>query len=199
MSSRDGREQWAGYLPVEVIQAVREHEDPMWKVLADAARLYLGIEEDSMAAGYERRLDDLREEREQVKEDMNRLQSRLDDLDDTIEDVESRYEEFLEKQSSYEEHLDDILETIASTGTTVYAHKSKLTEAAKIEYGKTSSSARQDVIDDLRARRTERGLGLDDSHFTEGPVAARSAGPSAADGGNETPQFKHLEGANDDD
>ena len=62
-SSRDGRRAFNAELPVEVLDAVKEESEktgkPMWEILNDSARMFLGLDDVSTEASVERHIDRL--------------------------------------------------------------------------------------------------------------------------------------------
>lgn len=199
MPSRDGRKQWAGYLPVETVDAMKDADEPMWKIVDEAVKMTLGLQDASTEEGYERRLAELREQRDQLEEEIESKQERLDRIDEKIERVSEQYQAYLDSRESYLSRIDGILDGLLDEPQkSIFAFKGELSEAAKQEYGRPTSENVQKVIEDAKDRRDERGLGINDSRFTDHMTNGQVA---HADGEGE-PDYDwefDFEGQEDDD
>jgi uncharacterized protein YdcH (DUF465 family) len=166
--SRDGRKQWAGYLPVETVDAMKEADEPMWKIVDEAVKMTLGLEDASTEEGYERRIAELKEQRAQLQDEIESKAQRLDRIDEKIERLTEQYEAYLDSRESYQSRIDEILdEMMAHSSRSIFGFKSELKEAAKQEYGRPTSENIEKVIQDVKERRDERDLAISDPRFTD--------------------------------
>lgn len=190
MTDRDGRRRTQAELPIETREAMKQEDSPMWKIIDEAVRMYLGMGAESTEAGIERRISELERERE---EHMNIVQSRADrisEIDDLLEDLVQQLDQLREKKASYKEQLDEILAEMAEhPDRTVLAWQSEIREAAIDEYGRDTKSNINRVVNDLRDRRDVQSADVQDHQFrkTSGPSPSATTGPAPAqaDGGEE--------------
>lgn len=188
MTSRDGRKAIGVEIPVETREAVKDQDGAMWQVIDQAVRMYLGLDEGSTEHALERRIEDLEQERDGLLEQRESIDNQIDDLDDRIDDLRTQLEELQEKKASYKEQLDSILdEMLDHPDRNVLAWMSDIRDAATDEYGRDTKSNIDRVISDLRERRTERALAIEDFRFNRTGTAPGTSGPTqvSTDGGDE--------------
>lgn len=193
MTSRKGRESVRAELPKETKAALKESDEPMWKLIDEAVRMSLGVGDADTEEAFRRRIERLEQERENVQSQIAALNKDLDRLEQQIEDEQTRLEQYLAERETIEEIQDRILDELAGSSLSVYAMKSDLRELARREYGHETSENMEKAISDLKARRDEQSLPVSDAQFTEN-ANGRQVG--TADG---SPQFKAVQERDDDD
>lgn len=190
MSSRQGRHRTNMELPVEVKDAMKECDEPMWKVVDKAVRMYMGMDQASTEHALDRRIDELEERVESLEDEIDQKQREKEEALELLEELKDKREQIREKKESHRERLDNILdEMLNQQQKVVMAWMSELKEAATEEYGDPSSSNIERVVGDLRTRRDERNLAIPDNRFR------RSAGAmnhtlAQTDGADDTPAWK---------
>lgn len=154
MASRDGRRMWAGELPVEIVDAVKDEargsEEAMWEIMAESAKMYLGLEDASTEAAVKRHIDRLEDEvgvlesnLETIQEDLSRKRDRLSSYEDKLETIQD------EKQS-YEDRITTILDDLVDNANKkIIAHRPEIRSLATDQYGKPSPDNRQSVKEDI--------------------------------------------------
>jgi len=168
MTDRSERKLWSGEITHSAHQAMKEADEPMWRIADEAIKMYLGIDDVSTEAGFESRIEDLEDELSRLDEEIEQKQERRDRVLEKLEGVRAQYQEFLEKRESYNSRIDRILESLLDQpNVSIFAFKSELKEAAKQRYGRPTSENIQKVIEDAKERRDERGLGINDTRFTD--------------------------------
>jgi len=192
MTSREGRHRTNLEIPVEVKEAMKDDDDPMWKVVEKAVRMYKGLDEASTEHALNRRIEEKEQRIEHLEEERDQITQELEKERELKADLEEKRDTIREKKQSHRERLDDILdEMLTQTNKNVLAWMSELKEAAKEEYGTTSSSNIERVVGDLRTRRDERNLAIPDHRFQRTGTAPNS-GVSKADGDG-GPQLKSVQ------
>ncbi len=204
MTSRKGRKLWSGEIPVETIQALKEEagesDMPQWKVVDQALRMYLGLDEGSTESALERQLEDARTELEQQRKQREQLEQQEDQLEDRVEMLAEQLEDIREQKQSYKEQLDSILENLRENpGQTAMAYMSEIRDAATDEYGRDTKANIDRVIADLQERRDKHGLDIPDTQFkrTGASVTSESNANASADGGQSQPDLKFLSRSDD--
>lgn len=197
MTRREGRKTWAGELPVETIHAIKkeskESDMPMWKIVDQACRMYLGLDEGSTEAALERKLEELDDKLTEYEQKVESIENEREELREQKQLISEQLEEIREKKASYKERLDEILEDmLENPNKTVMAYMSDIRDAATDEYGRDTKDNIDRVMADLRDRRTERGLEIPDHRFKRTSASVTSDGPAAADGGQSQPDLKFL-------
>ena len=197
MASRKGRKSWAGEIPVETLNALKEESKqsdlPMWKIVDQALRMYLGLDEGSTEAALERKLEELDDKLEEYEQKVETIQSEREELREQKQLVAEQLEEIREKKASYKEKLDEILEDMVEhPNQTVMAYMSEIKDAATDEYGQPTKDNISRVIADLKDRRDERDLEIPDHRFKRTAASVSSNQPAAADGGQSQPDLKFL-------
>lgn len=204
MTRRDGREGIRAEIPLETKDAMRDEEDPYWKVIDKAVKMYLGLDEGSTEHAITRMIDQLDEQLDVKHEERDQLEQEIEDLEQRREDLVQKREDIREKKQSHRERLDDILdEMLVQSEKTVLAWMNELKEAAAEEYGSTSTSNIERVVGDLRSRRDERDLAIPYHRFkrSAGPPTPGASGQAIqADGGSELSAWEEslLESADDE-
>jgi chromosome segregation ATPase len=180
MTSRKGREHIAAEISKEAKEALKEGDGPMWEQIDEAVRMMKGLDDATTEEAFDRRINALVQEKENVQSQIEDLQSQLNRLVQEIEDEQRRKEEYLAERDSIEEVQDEVLDDIAGTTKSVFANRKQLRELARREYGHETDENIQKAITDLKERRNERDLAISDAQFTQN-VRTRSNG--TADGG----------------
>jgi chromosome segregation ATPase len=109
-------------------------------------------------------LADLRDTRQSLQKDRNRIDDELDDIERKIERAENRLDELRDKQGEYEGALQMIEDAMHEEGMHVFTDHGQVQEAAKI--GDCSPG---DVIEDLQERNPE----LPEERFTDAVSSSR--------------------------
>lgn len=202
MTSRKGRKLWSGEVPVETLQELKkeasESDLPQWKVVDQALRMYLGLDEGSTEAALERQLEDARTELEQRRQQREQIEQEEDQLEDRLDMLSDQLENIREQKQSYKEQLDEILENLLENpNQTAMAYMSEIRSAATDEYGRDTKNNISRVIADLHDRRDKRGLEIPDTQFKRTGASVTSDAPAAADGGQEQPDIRFLSESDD--
>jgi len=193
MTSREGRKATALELPAETREAMKNADMPMWKAADQAVRMYFGLDEGSTERALERRIEDLQQERNGLLEQRESINAQIDDLNDRISDLKTQLNELREKKASYKEQIDTILEEMLEhPDRNVLAWMSEIRAAANDEYGRDTDSNIDRVISDLRERRDNQALAIEDFRFNRTGQAPgpNSAAQATTDGGADEPDMK---------
>lgn len=203
MTSRKGRKQWAGELPVETVAALREEADEsdlkMWKIVDQALRMYLGLDEGSTEAALERKLDEMQKRREEIESQRVEFEREQERLVDEMDRLEAQLEEIREQKASYEEQLDTILDQLElHPERTVMAYMSEIRDASIDQYGRDTSDNISRVISDLQDRSAETDRGLPKHRFKRSSPTIKSDAMAEADGsGGSNVELKYLQEGDD--
>ena len=130
--SRDSRESVHLEIPVEVKEAIQMEDETMWKTVTDAVRVYLAVDTDSLAA--------LQRQADRLENDITDIETRIQSLDedrkelvDKKERVQSRIDDIKESRRSYEGILDTVIDNLADDRSLGLGSQSgELEAAAKI-------------------------------------------------------------------
>ena len=149
-------------LPVEIHEAIKDEDDPMWQVVTDAIQIYLGVEADSLAA-LNRRVEKLDERIQECDEEIRSLESERDELVDRRRRLETRIEAIHDERREYDTIIDDVIDKlVANPSLGIASQQSELEAAAEIQNnGIPSEEAIQQVCSDVRARVAEREVSID--------------------------------------
>lgn len=198
MTSRENRSRVDAEIPIETKQALKNADEPIWKLLDEGARIVLGLDEGSTEAAIEQRLSEVRQERREISDQLDNLQNRVDDLDDMESDLEANLEDIRQKKESHKERLDQVLDEMESDAQDrpVVAWMSDLREASTQEYGSTSKENIRRVVEDLRERSVEQNRAIVPSRLTRSANAGSTSQP-VADGGSDSSDLRIL-GDSDD-
>ena len=199
MTKRDGRRRTQAELPVETREAMKDEDAPMWKVIDEAVRMYLGMGAESTEAGIERRIEELERERNEHLDVIHERANRIVQIDELLEDLNNDLVQLREKKASYDERLFEILADLEQNPRkTVLAWKSEIRKAAIDEYGQDTKGNIERVINDLRDRADVQSYDVQNHQFrtTSGPVA-NSSQAATADGGEEGLELSALERGED--
>lgn len=180
MTSRKGREHVAAEISKEVKQSLKDGEEPMWKQIEEAVRMMKGLDDTTTEEAFDRRIDGLVQEKENVQSQIEDLQSQVDTLVQEIEDEQRRKEEYLAERDSIQEVQDTVLDAIAGTEMSVFVKREQLRELARREYGHETDENIDKAISDLKERREEREMAIQDWQFRENVNTKPGA---TADGG----------------
>jgi chromosome segregation ATPase len=160
--SRDSRESVHLEIPVEVKEAIQMEDETMWKTVTDAVRVYLAVDTDSLAA--------LQRQSDRLENDITDIETRIQSLDedrkelvDKKERVQSRIDDIKESRRSYEEILDTVIDNLADDRSLGLGSQSgELEAAAKIRNdGIATDESIEQVCCDVRSRVDERDVELD--------------------------------------
>jgi len=176
-------------LPVDIVQYLDEEASKTakskWEILAESLELYFGIDPADDPDALERAIFRLRE-------DMNDIESSIDDLTDQLERkrsqvhmLESKREDIIAGRDSYVDHLDDFLDQLAKNDFRAIAlTKNGLEDAARSKFGRPTDSNIQKVIDDMRDRAAA----------TDRDIAPWKWDPSIPKSGNRNPVTAAADG-----
>jgi len=180
-------------LPVDIVQYLDEEASKTakskWEILAESLELYFGIDPADDPDALERAICRLRE-------DMNDIESSIDDLTDQLERkrsqvhmLESKREDIIAGRDSYVDHLDDFLDQLAKNDFRAIAlTKNGLEDAARSKFGRPTDSNIQNVIDDMRERAAA----------TDRDIAPWKWDPSIPKSGNRNPVTAAADGGTTD-
>ena len=172
MASREGRKQWAGELPVEVVDAVKEEaqksDKAMWQVVTESTRMFLGLDEVSTEASVKRHIERLESEVDDLLEEKERIESELETRQDRLEGYERKLESIQDQKESYETRLDDILDDLeANKNWKVIARQETIEQLATDKYGQPTTENRQEVKDDLWERAMDQQRDVIPNQFND--------------------------------
>lgn len=194
--SRQGREQWHGELPSEVLDAVREESDktgkPMWEILNDSARMFLGLDEVSTEASVQRHIERLEDDVQSLETEKEQIEAELSDKQQRLEDYREKLASIKAEKESYESRLDSILDELeANPNRKVIAFRSQLKELATDRHGQPTPDNRQEVKDDLWERAMDQQRDVAPYQFNESDSPTQTA--TATDGGTGTDLAETLD------
>lgn len=183
MTDRRGRHRTNMELPVEVKEAMKESDEPMWKVVDKAVRMYFGMDEGSTEHALNRRIEELEDRISALDDEIDQRTSERDEAAELRDELVEKRNRIREEKATHRERLDEILDKMLDQADkTVLAWMSDLKEAATEEYGSPSNENIERVVGDLRTRRDERNLAIPDHRFRRSPSPTSSA--AKADGGS---------------
>lgn len=192
MTSRDGRERVSAELPKETKEALKQSDEPMWKLIDESVRTALGIGEETTETAFRRRIETIESELSKLDAEIDSLCNERETLQDRLEDERTRLDEYLDKQDAITEIQDRILDELSVSDISVYGHKSDLQELARREYGHETTENIEKVIGDLKDRRRERDVTISPGQFTR-----NARGQAVMTDGD--PKFKALREQGDGD
>lgn len=189
MTSRDGREHISAEISADVKQAAKAEDVPMWKVVDEAVREYLGLGDESVEAGYRRRIEELEEREERLESEIAEREQELETVREDLSRLREQMERHLEERASYESRLDELLDKLLDNPQqTVAAHVNDLREITREYEGRDTRENREAVVSRLRERATERDVAISDDRLSLSKAANRAAaqsGTASADGGTD--------------
>lgn len=196
MASRKGRKQKALELPVETIAALKDESSdsgvPQWKIVDQALRMYLGLDEGSTEAALERKLEEVEDKIGEVDRKARELEREREEMREQKELLAEQLSEIREKKAGYQDQLDDILDDLVSNpNKNVNAYMGALKQAATDEYGRNTKENIDRVRADLQSRRDERDLQIPDHRFKRTGAATTDAS-ATSDGGQSEPDMRLL-------
>lgn len=158
----DGRKGTHLELPVEVIEELKAADDDMWRIVTEAVMMYLAIETDSLAA-LQRQAELLAEELTELEDEIQSLKKTRDDRIQKKQRIETRIERIKSDRQSYDEILDDILESLVEDPSLgIASQQSKLEAAAEIRNdGIVTDEIIEEVCSDVRSRVAEHDVNID--------------------------------------
>ena len=191
MSSREGRKQWAGELPVEVIDAVKEEskgsDRAMWEIFNEATKMFLGLEDASTEAAVKRHIDRLEGEVDTLRDDLEQIEDELSTKEDRLAEYRDKLDEIQDQKESYEQRLDNILADLeANTSKKIIAHRKEIRSLATDHHGKPSTENREAVKEDLWQRAMDQQRDVSRHQFSESmrdgsPTRAATDGSGSGD------------------
>lgn len=184
MTSREDRARVQVEIPIETKQALKEKDESMWKLIDEGVRMALGLDEGSTEAAIEQRLDEITQERNELRDQLDSIESRLDELDAIEADLEERLEHIQNEKESHYERLDSILSQMLSDDRNrpVMAWMPEVKEAAVMEYGSDSKDNIRRIIEDLRSHALEEGYAIESDRLSRSTTVGGQ--PANADGGD---------------
>jgi chromosome segregation ATPase len=180
-------------LPVDIVHILDEEasktDKSKWEILAESLELYFGIDPTDDPDALERAICRLRE-------DMNDIESSIDELTDQLERkrsqvqmLESKREDIIADRDSYVDLLDDLLDQLARNDFRAIALTNHgLKDAARSKFGRPTESNIQKVIDDMRDRAAA----------TDREIAPWKWDPSLPKSGNRNPVTAAADGGTTD-
>jgi len=175
---------------------MKEADGPMWKIVDEGVRMALGLDEGSTEAAIEQRLDEITQERNELRDQLGSIESRLDELDTIEADLEERLEHIRNEKQSHYERLDSILSQMLNDDRNrpVMAWMPEVKEAAVMEYGSDSKDNIRRIIEDLRNHALEEGYAIKSERLSRSTTVGGQ--PANADGGDS--DLRILSGDGDD-
>jgi seryl-tRNA synthetase len=197
MTSRDGRHRTNLELPVETLEALREEKDrtgqPLWELVDQGARMIVQVD-DSTEKALQRRLEDVRDDKERVQDEITQRQQELERLKEKEADVEQKLTELREEQDTIEELYTEIVATLQNNPKrNIYSCKATLDKIATREYGRPTESNVEAVITDIREYCEDNDIDIADHRV--GTSNTAFAQPQTSDGGE--PFLRSVDGADD--
>jgi len=185
-SSRDGRRAFNAELPVEVLDAVKEESEktgkPMWEILNDSARIFLGLDDVSTEASVKRHIDRLEDDVDDLQTQKEEIVAELSTKQDRLEDYREKLDEIQSQKESYESRLDSILDELEEHAKRkVIAFRSEIKELATDRHGQPTPENREAIKEDLWERAMEQQRDVAPYQFNESPSPSQSV--AATDGG----------------
>lgn len=158
---QDSRESVHLEIPVEVKEAIKMEDETMWKTVTDAVRVYLAVDTDSLAA-LQRQADRLENEITDIETRIQSLDEERKNLADKKDRVQSRIDEIRESRRSYEEILDTVIDSLADDQSLgLGSQTAELEAAAEIRNdGIVTDESIEQVCCDVRSRVDERDVEL---------------------------------------
>lgn len=198
MSSRQGRESWHGELPTEVLDAVREESDktgkPMWEILNDSARMFLGLDEVSTKASVQRHIDRLEDDVQSLREEKQQIEDELSDKEQRLADYREKLESIEAEKEDYETRLDDILDELEEAANKkVIAFRSEIKQLATDHYGQPTPESREKVKEDLWDRVLDQKRDIARYQFNETTQGGGTRAAADGTGGNDPNQLPSVQ------
>lgn len=178
-------------LPVEVLEELRAEDDDMWRIVTKAVKAYLAVETDSLAA-LQRQSEMLAEEISELDEEIQSLEKTRDKRIKQKERVETQIERIKTDQQSYNEILDDIIDSLVDDPSLgIASQHSKLEAAAEVRNdGVVTSSIISKVCNDVRSRVAERSVEINSKRLHRDQMVTQTEYEQA----DEEPVLRSLRG-----
>ena len=109
----------------------------------------------------EMRLDHRRERRRMLVDEREDLQREINQLDEEIEALESQLQDVQASEENYADNLDEILDGMVESGMHVFPGHGKVESVAEAH-----DLRAEGVVEDLKERSEERDLPLSENHFS---------------------------------
>jgi|APHM01.1.fsa_nt_gi hypothetical protein len=182
MTSRDGRHRTNLELPVETLEALREEKDrtgqPLWELVDQGARMIVQVD-DSTEKALQRQLEDVRDSKERVQDEITQRQQELERLNKKEADVKEKLAKLRQEQDTIEQLYTEIITTLDNNPSrNIYSCKSTLDKIATREYGCPTESNIENVITDVRDYCEENDIDIaahristSNTAFTQSQVA----------------------------
>jgi len=194
MTSRKDREGTHMELPLEVLEPLRDADETNWKVVTDALRVHLAVENDSLAALY-RQVEEVEQSIEEHNDELRSLEKTRDELIDRRERLKEQIQAKQEERREYDAVVDEIINRLVSNPSLgIESQRSELREAAEIQNnGVANGDAIGRVRNDVRTRVAERDVEIEEWRLHPDLNAAKGEVEEAV--GRRS--FASLQGGND--
>lgn len=167
MTSRKGRVSVHVELPEETREALKEADEPMWKVLHNSVKTNLGLGDVETEQALQNRVNRLVQREENVQSE---IEDREDELETILADkkaAQAQLDAYLKERDSIETIQRRVLEAVAGTSMSVYSQISDLRDLAEQEYGRATDENIEKAIVDLEDRCDELSVDVADVQFDE--------------------------------
>lgn len=163
MTSRKHREGTHLELPVEVLEPLRDADENNWEIVADALRVHLAVENDSLAALY-RQVEELEQSIDEYNDEIRSLEKTRDELADRRERLKEQIQAKQEERREYDAIVDEIIERLVDNPSLgIESQRSELREAAETKNnGVANEDAIERVRSDVRTRVAERDVEIEE-------------------------------------
>lgn len=194
MTSRKHREGTHLELPVEVLEPLRDAEENNWEIVADALRVHLAVENDSLAALY-RQVEELEQSIDEYNDEIRSLEKTRDELVDRRERLKDQIQAKQEERREYDAVVDEIIDRLVDNPSLgIESQRSGLREAAEIQNdGVANADAIERVRSDVRTRVGERDMEIQEWRLRPDLNAAKTEGEEVTS----RHDFASLHGGND--
>lgn len=165
--TRSNREGTHIELPVEIREAMKDEDDPMWRIVADAVQIYLGLEQDNLAA-LNRRVELTNQQISNIEDELEELEAERDELASRRDQLNMQIDQLHEERQDYDEILEDVInELVASESLGIDSQFTALRAAAEVQNdGVATEDAIESVREDVRSLVHERDVDVADRQLS---------------------------------
>lgn len=156
-------------IPVEIHEAMKDEEEPMWQVVSDATRMYLGVDTDSLVALH-REVEDLNDRIQDCEEEIQSLQTEREELSERRNRLKDQINKIENERRHYDTILDDIIDKLEENPSlNIDSQRSDLEAATELRNkGVVTDEGISEVCSDVRERAAERSVSLEPNRLRRG-------------------------------
>jgi chromosome segregation ATPase len=154
-------------LYLELKTEAEERDVPMKQIHTEALEAYLGVSSAESQAILQRKLERKRREARSEKEEIQERRQRVESIESTINTIESALSKRADREETYMDELDSVLDDIVS-GTTPHIWQSSRTVTSLADQFDRSPS---EIIYDLKQRAVETERDVYTTNFMKAPEA----------------------------